>query len=162
VIHNLYGYHPTELLALSDRVLFKSGATLMAWDFAADSDARPLLKYINGPCEISRNGRWVATIDNNICKIWDLRTKRKTCHIAVSEYSQVAFINDDGKQVGIFRDRTIHVWDATIPKVLASFTGDATLTSCSFIRPSLVLVGDRAGCVHFLALEGVRDPYSNR
>ena len=109
--------------------------------FAIDDSAKRLL--------------W-AKADNTI-ELWDLdrAVSLATLRGHSEKVNAVAFGRDGEYVMSCSRDRTARAWDTSTGQELAAYTADAALRSIALSpRDEVAAVGDVAGRVHLLRLEG--------
>jgi WD40 repeat protein len=115
--------------------------------FALDDDARRML--------------WAKT-DNTI-ELWDLERAARLGILRghSGTVNGVAFSQDGQCVMSCSRDRTVRAWDTSTGEPIAAYTADSALRSIALSpRDEVVAVGDVAGRVHLLRLEGPRSSSS--
>jgi len=69
--------------------------------------------------------------------------------------STVAVTADGKRALSVSKDQTLVLWDLVNGHSLATFTGDAPMTSIGITASGkTIIVGDEYGCVHLVELEG--------
>ena len=62
----------------------------------------------------------------------------------------------DGKRVISGSGKTLKVWNLETGKLIASFTGESSITCCALAPDGkMIVAGETSGRVHFLRLEGL-------
>ncbi|MFH7025535.1 MAG: NB-ARC domain-containing protein [Heteroscytonema crispum UTEX LB 1556] len=69
----------------------------------------------------------------------------------------IATTTDGKRQIWTSGDETLLVWDVSLGKFIATFTGDSAIRCCAVASDRLTIVaGEQSGQLHFLQLEGVQ------
>jgi WD40 repeat protein len=94
-------------------------------------------------------------------KVWNLETGELRLSLeGHSDAVNAVAVTPDGKQaISGSDDDTLKVWNLETGEVIASFTGESPLFCCAVAPDGLTIVaGDSSGRVHFLRLEGMKEP----
>jgi WD40 repeat protein len=68
----------------------------------------------------------------------------------------IATTTDGKRQIWTSGDEKLLVWDVSVGKFIATFTGESEIRCCAIAGDRLTIVaGEASGRVHFLRLEGV-------
>ncbi|MEG3928195.1 MULTISPECIES: hypothetical protein [unclassified Microcoleus] len=126
---------------------------------------RGLLRTLNGHTSLvnavavtADGNRVISGSDDKTIKVWDLTTGKEqfTLNGHTSSVNAVAVTADGKRAISGSHDNTLKVWDLTTGNVIASFTGESPIASCTIAPDGLTIVaGDESGRVYFLRLEGM-------
>ena len=132
--------------------------TLKVWDLETGSELRTLAghtAWVRGVAVTADGRRAVSASDDKTLKVWDLETGSELRTLAghTAGVMGVAVTADGRRAVSASDDQTLKVWDLESGSLEATFYCDATVECCVFATPNLIVAGDSAGNVHFLAIE---------
>jgi WD40 repeat protein len=101
--------------------------------------------------------RGLSGSDDGRIRLWDLEAGRSLGMLQSNGRAVLAIaLTHDGRlAASTSSDRTIRLWDLETGHDLASFVGDDAFASCVFAPDGMtIVVGDSAGRLHILQLEG--------
>ena len=140
--------------------------TLKVWDLESGSEMRTLEGHASGVSVVANtpDGRTAVSASwDGTLRVWDLKSGREMQALAVHtvrgevDWDDVVTLSNDGRIVVSASDyNTLKVLEIESGSMIASFTGDSSITSCA-ISPDgrTIVVGEASGRVHFLRLEGL-------
>src|SRR5206468_1147679 len=132
--------------------------TLKVWDLESGRKLRTLEGHsgsVRGVAVSPDGRRAVSASADNTLKVWDLESGRelRTLEGHSGSVRGVAVSPDGRHAVSASNDKTLKLWDLQSGMLVATFSADAAVLCCAFARAEIILAGDEAGNVHFLALE---------
>ncbi|RCJ38767.1 hypothetical protein A6770_12750 [Nostoc minutum NIES-26] len=109
---------------------------------------------------ITPNGKQViSSSTDNTLKVWNLNTGKEIFNITGdrNKVNAIAVTKDSRYLISyISNHNTIQVWDVENRNVIASFSGESSLTSCAVaVDKVTIIAGEKSGRLHFLRLEGI-------
>ncbi len=132
-----------------------SDKTLKAWDLESGRELRSLEGHsnrVNGVAVLAGGKRAVSASSDKTLKVWDLESGRElrsleghsggVCGVAVTPNGKFA--------VSASNDKMLKLWHLESGEAVATFTCDAGVLCCA--AGPIIVAGDAAGRVHFLAL----------
>ena len=132
--------------------------TVKQWDLRSGKELRTLTGHteVVSAVAASANGRLLISASwDRTLKVWDLESGRNILTFAghSDRVSGVALSADGRNVVSTSIDKSVAVWDLYSGGQIAAFTCDAPAYCCA-TAAGKILVGDQAGRVHVLAIEG--------
>ena len=138
-----------------------NGTHLRLWDLRTASEVRSYEGHtarVNSVA-ISSDGRFAVSGSNDhSVRVWDLESGQMLRAIEghLARVNSVAFSPSGRFVLSVSDDCDIRLWNVEDGQSAASFTTESPLLACAVsARDPSVVAGDRSGCVHFFALEGI-------
>ncbi len=135
--------------------------TLKVWDMETGDEIRTLKGHTGWVLAVSvtPDGRRAisASFDKTL-KVWDMETgdEIRTLKGHTGWVLAVSVTPDGRRAISASFDKTLKVWDVENGRIIASFCGEGTFTSCAIAPDGKTIVaGENLGRVHFLRLENV-------
>jgi WD40 repeat protein len=132
--------------------------TLKVWNVEEGYELRTLRGHIAPPYSValSEDGKVaVSASHGRSFKIWNVETGIALRDIQGhdDQIRCISLSSDGRKVVTASEDCTVKIWDSENASLIATFTCDSPVRSCTLVGDCDVVAGDDRGCVHFLRLE---------
>jgi WD40 repeat protein len=135
--------------------------TLKVWEIESGKELHTLKGHEDRvwALAVTPDGKKVVSASwDSTLKVWDLTSGREL-HTLKGHRGQVIAVSvtyDGLKAISASSDRTLKIWDLEEGRIIAGFSSDSTLLTCTVAADNATLVaGDILGRVHFLRLEGI-------
>ena len=94
---------------------------------------------------------------DHVIELWNLRPEARlaTMRGHTQKVNAVEFSRDGRRAISCGRDRSARVWNVETGEQLAAYTADAALRSMALAPDDTIAVGDVAGRIHILRLDGM-------
>jgi len=135
--------------------------TLKVWDLENGREIRTLSGHSGGinAVAMTPDGQRAVSASGNSLKVWDLKSGREIRTLSGHDNGvifHVALTPSGLRAVSVSYDNILKLWDLDRGSLIASFTGDSFMESCSIASDGKTIVaGEVSGIIHFLRLEGI-------
>ncbi|MDT3778674.1 NB-ARC domain-containing protein [Nitrospira sp. MA-1] len=135
--------------------------TCKVWNLGTGQELHTLRGHSDGVTAVAVTAdgtRAISASNDQTCKVWDLGTGQELYTLPghSGRVTAVALTVDGMRAVLASDNWTCKVWDLTSMKEVATFIGESVISSCAVSPDSkTIIVGERAGRIHILRLEGV-------
>jgi WD40 repeat protein len=113
---------------------------------------------ISGEWNIPDSKNEISFALNSCVKFWDLTTGHKQPKFKNQQdfISDITVTPNGNLAIWASEDKTLKIGDLKSNRLIASFSGESSLTSCTVSSDGVtIIVGEKSGLLHFLRLEGL-------
>ena len=135
--------------------------TLKVWDLATGKEQLTLKGHslsVTAVAVTFDGKQAISASGDKTLKVWDLATGQQRLTLkGHSGWVTAVAVTPDGKQaISASDDNTLKLWNLQTGEVIASFTGESSISCCAVAPNGVTLVaGEASGQLHFLRVEGM-------